>query len=68
MYALLETYLPEVMEKEEMDAKSILEKDWAQLVIFAEQVRNELQVQQAEFKKTLIKGIDNLIKDVKDFR
>jgi len=28
MYALLETYLPEVMEKEEMDAKSILEKDW----------------------------------------
>lgn len=29
MYALLETYLPEVMEKEEMDAKSILEKDWA---------------------------------------
>jgi hypothetical protein len=28
MYDLLETYLPEVMEKEEMDAKSILEKDW----------------------------------------
>lgn len=42
MYSLLETYLPEVMEKEEMDAKSILEKDWAQLVIFAENVRNEL--------------------------
>jgi len=43
MYALLETYLPEVMEKEEMDAKSILEKDWTQLVSFAETVRNELQ-------------------------
>ena len=28
MYALLNTYLPDVMEKEEMDAKSILEKDW----------------------------------------
>lgn len=28
MYRLLETYLPEVMEKEEMDSKSILEKDW----------------------------------------
>ena len=42
MYNLLEHYLPEVMEKEEMDAKSILEKDWAQLVVFAENVRNEL--------------------------
>lgn len=28
MYTLLENYLPEVMEKEEMDSKSILEKDW----------------------------------------
>ncbi len=43
MYSLLETYLPEVMEKEEMDAKSILEKDWVQLVTFAETIRNELQ-------------------------
>ena len=42
MYALLENYLPEVMEKEEVDAKSILEKDWVQLVQYAEQVRNEL--------------------------
>jgi hypothetical protein len=40
MYALLETYLPEVMEKEEMDAKSILEKDWTQLVQYAEVIRN----------------------------
>ena len=43
MYTLLETYLPEIMEKEEMDAKSILEKDWTQLVVFAETIRNELQ-------------------------
>lgn len=42
MYTLLENYLPEVMEKEEMDSKSILEKDWAQLVLYAEQIRNEL--------------------------
>lgn len=42
MYSLLETYLPEVMEKEEMDAKSILEKDWVNLVAYAENVRNEL--------------------------
>lgn len=43
MYIILENYLPEVMEKEEMDAKSILEKDWTQLVHFAESIRNELQ-------------------------
>lgn len=42
MYTLLETYLPEVMEKEEMDAKSILEKDWAQMVGFSDTIRNEL--------------------------
>jgi dynein heavy chain len=32
MYNLLETYLPEVMEKEEMDPSTILDKDWGQLV------------------------------------
>ena len=68
MYNLLEQYLPEVMEKEEMDSKSILEKDWQQLVVFAENVRNELQGQQADFKKTLIQGINYLIVDVEEFR
>ena len=68
MYAMLELYLPNVMEKEEMDAKSILEKDWNQLVSFAETIRNELQGQQAEFKKSLIQGINFLIVDVDEFR
>ena len=68
MYTLLETYLPEVMEKEESDVSSILDKDWAQLVTYAETVRNQLQGQQAEFKKSLIVGINNLIVDVEDFR
>jgi predicted metallo-beta-lactamase superfamily hydrolase len=40
MYSLLETYLPEVMEKEESDVSSIIDKDWAKLVIDAEAVRN----------------------------
>jgi len=68
MYSLLETYLPEVMEKEEMDASSILEKDWGQLVQQAVSIRNELQGQQAEFKKTLIQGINVLVDDVQEFR
>jgi len=32
MYSLLDTYLPEVMEKEEMDPSTILDKDWGLLV------------------------------------
>ena len=51
-----------------MDAKSILEKDWTQLVAFAETIRNELQGQQAEFKKSLISGVNVLVVDVEDFR
>ena len=68
MYALLETYLPEVMVNEESDVSSILDKDWAKLVVDAEAVRNSLQGQQAEFKKSLIVGINSLIIDVEDFR
>jgi len=68
MYNLLETYLPEVMEKEEMDASTILEKDWGQLVQQAVGVRNDLQGQQANFKKDLIEGISVLVDDVQDFR
>jgi hypothetical protein len=33
------------MEKEEMDASTILEKDWGNLVIDAVEVRNALQLQ-----------------------
>jgi dynein heavy chain len=68
MYNLLEIYIPEVMEKEESDVSSILDKDWAKLVVDAEAVRNQLQGQQAEFKKSLIVGINNLIVDVEEFR
>jgi hypothetical protein len=42
MYTILEHYLPELMDKEESDVSSILEKDWAQLVAYAETVRNQL--------------------------
>lgn len=68
MYALLDTYIPEIMEKEEMDPQTILEKDWGQLVQQAVSIRNELQGQQANFKKSLILGINVLVDDVLDFR
>jgi len=41
MYSLLETYIPEVMEKEEMDPSTILDKDWGNLVNQAISSRNE---------------------------
>lgn len=64
MYSLLEHYLPEVMEKEEMDPNTLLGRDWRQLVEDAYKIRNDLQVQQAEFKKSLIIGINSLVEDV----
>lgn len=68
MYSLLETYLPEVMDKDEIDASSILDKDWGQLVTQAVVIRNDLQGHQAGFKKTLIQGINILVDDVTEFR
>jgi len=68
MYNLLETYLPGEMEQDEVDTKSIIEKRWHQLVEASEGIRNDLQGQQAYFKKSLIVGIDHLKSDVKIFR
>lgn len=68
MYNLLETYLPEVMDKDEMDASSILDKDWGNLVTESISKRNDLQGEQAGFKKDLIEGINVLVVDVQDFR
>jgi len=68
MYYLLETYLPEVMEKDESESKTILEKKWKLLVGMGETIRNDLQKKQAKFKKSLIEGIKALIVDVQEFR
>jgi len=64
MYLLLETYLPEVMDKEEGDSKNNLQKKWKELVSLGEVIRNELQGKQSSFKKSLIEGIKLLITDV----
>jgi len=42
MYYLLETYLPEVMEKEESESRTILEKKWKELVVMGESIWNDL--------------------------
>lgn len=69
MYDLLDNYLPELRSgSDEADASTVLDKDWAQLVQQAILIRNDLQGQQAMFKKDLILGIKNLVTDVQDFR
>lgn len=42
MYRILEIYIPEVMEKEEINPQQILDRDWNELVQQAGQVRDEL--------------------------
>ena len=68
MYALIDTYFSHIMEKDEIDSKTTMQKDWEILVVRSEQTRNELQGQQADFKMNLIKGIKALVIDVKEFR
>lgn len=68
MYELLDIYLPNVMDKDEMDSRSVLENNWKKLVTQAETIRNELQERQAKFKRDLILGVRLLILDVKEFR
>jgi len=68
MQNLLDQYLPELREKDDLDASQILDKEWGQLVDQAVEIRNSLQHQQAEFKKDLIQGINYLVTDVQEFR
>jgi len=46
----------------------MLEKDWGQLVLQAQSIRNDLQGQCAHFKKLLISGVKDLVVNVVDFR
>jgi dynein heavy chain len=68
MCSLLETYLPEMNQEDDMDPQQILEKQWKGLVEQATEQRNTLQGQQAEFKKNLVQGIEFLQNDVIQFR
>jgi hypothetical protein len=51
-----------------MDASSILDKDWAQLVKQAAEVQDGLFSQQSQFKKDLIQKVNFLVDDVTTFR
>jgi hypothetical protein len=42
MYRLLDVYIPDIMAQDETDPKEIIEKQWDQLVLDAQDVRDEL--------------------------
>ena len=67
IYDLLDTYLKNIQDVQGEDRETLL-RSWEKLVKDAEITRNELQIRQTEFKKTLILGIRTLIDDVKEFR
>jgi dynein heavy chain, axonemal len=69
MYALLEMYLPGgIVDKEEMDKKSIIRSNWRKLSDFAEEVSDNLSAIQGSFKKTLIQDVRDFKDDVRSFR
>lgn len=66
MYALIENSLD--MDRDEMDQRKDLQKEWDQLVEKAFTVRDSLHDEQAQFKKQLVENITTLVVEVKVFR
>jgi hypothetical protein len=42
MYRILDNYIHDLVEKEDIDPQQILDKDWQELVLHAGTVRDEL--------------------------
>jgi len=69
MYRLLEQYLPaNIIQKEEMDSRSMLRPRWRALVMQAEAVTDNLNLLQLKFKRQLLKDVREFQQDVADFR
>lgn len=66
MYALIENSLE--MDRDELDQRKDLQKEWDELVVKAFVVRDNLHDDQSQFKKQLVENIDTLVVEVKVFR
>ena len=68
-YAILDQYLPpNVIDKDEQDARSMLNSNWAKLLEESQKRQSFLSTKQVEYKSVLEATIQNFRKDVKDFR
>jgi dynein heavy chain len=69
MYTILDNYLPNgLMDKEEQDARSMLRSNWFKLQHETQERHDNLAQQQADFKKKLIKIVNEFKQDVNRFR
>jgi len=69
MYDLYNQFLPNnVLDTQEMDARSVLRRNWQSLIEEAEVKKNELQLKQGSFLKELKEDVKNFIVDVSKFR
>ena len=66
MYALIESSLE--MDRDELDQRKDLQKEWDELVVKAFTVRDRLHDDQSEFKKQLVDNVDQLVVEVNVFR
>ena len=69
MYQMLENYLPGgLVDKEEMDQKSVIRSSWRKLVDYAEIVADKLSAIQGIYKKQLIHDVKEFSQDAREFR
>ncbi|CAK0855452.1 unnamed protein product [Prorocentrum cordatum] len=68
MYRILDEHLPQIMDKEEMDARTMYQKNWHDLLAESENRQEELALKQIQYKKDLIKTVNTFKKDVARFR
>jgi dynein heavy chain len=68
MYKILDEHLPNIMDKEEQDARAMLHKNWLDLLQESETKQEELALKQIQYRKDLIKTVNAFKKDVVKFR
>jgi len=69
MYSLLDTYLPSgILDKDEIDSKTILKRSWENLIKHSEEVQDELQQKQSSFEENLRHSVKEFTDDVQKFR
>lgn len=69
MYLMLEHYLPGgIVDKDEMDRKSIMRPSWRKLVDLAEKIAEKLSKIQGQYKKQLVLDVREFVTDCKQFR
>ncbi|CAD7937234.1 unnamed protein product [Amoebophrya sp. A120] len=68
MYQILDQYVPNMIDKDEQDQRSMLRNNWDKLLQDSESRQEHLSKQQAEHKRMLITTVNTFKKDVRVFR